>query len=117
MFAYADGVQLVGSYVIVTLVRRQMCCFKVRRFPLWKLAEAERLEGWKSVDGDVKYVRENQKEMDEKEERQAGLIESMRRARTGGVSEQRSREMRSERETTGMKERDDKERKDNERYK
>lgn len=45
------------------------------------------------------------------------MIESTRRARAGGVSEERSREMRSERETTGMKERDEKEREDNERYK
>lgn len=56
MFAYADGVRLVGSYVIVAVVRRQMCCFKVRRFLLWKLAEVERLEGWRSVDGVKKEV-------------------------------------------------------------
>lgn len=91
MFAYADGVRLVGSCIIVAVVRRQMCCFEVRRFLLWKLAEVERLEVWRSADrvkkrGDVKYVREmpkkKKKKMDEKEERQAqegkkkGLIES-----------------------------------------
>ncbi len=108
--------QFVRVLVLISSVRRKVCSTKVRCLPLWKSCQSReegRLEVWR---------RRCRLSWEEWRRLKACKRRSKRReARAAWISEEESWKMRSERErgreTIGIKQRGQKEREDNERYK